>query len=152
AQEGDKRQQFGLEIAVAVIGHLGRPAGVVAGHGMRHRHYEAFFPLLLSSASSILRSRSMKSSGIGSWATSSYMRRSSRPIARWRARIARAFSFGFSSLDTVLSHCIVGRILPRCHIPARFTPHTGQNAPPIEWFLQPRELFLLAGILNWRFS
>ena len=65
---------------------------------MPSRH---LLPVRASSSSSMRRSKSRKSSGTGSWATSSYMRRSSRPIALWRARIARAFSVGFSSFDTV---------------------------------------------------
>src|SRR5476651_534305 len=98
AQERHKTQQFGLEVRIfRLVGMGGRGGG---------GHHETL-PPPLSPASSIWRSRSMKSSGTGSCATSSYMRRNSRPMARWRARIARAFSLGFSSLATLASHCCV---------------------------------------------
>src|SRR6202034_3991802 len=117
---------------IAAVGHGG------GGRG----HHDTFFPPLASSASSILRNKSMKSSGTGSCATSSYMRRSSRPMARCRARMARVFSLGFSSFDTVVSHCCVifepapdtgfteGKL--RNHLgscPAGFTPLKVQTSP-----------------------
>src|SRR6201999_2622211 len=77
AQKGNERQELGLEIAVAIIlAGVGR-----AVHGGRGYHHDTFLPVRASSASSMRRSKSRKSSGTGSSATSSYMRRSSRPMA-----------------------------------------------------------------------
>src|SRR6185437_5611735 len=96
-QEGHEAEELGLEIV-----RFGRCRHVRAGGGVRGGH-DDFFPG--SPWASILRSRSRNSSGTGSWATASNMRRSSRPMTRWRARMARAFSrFGFS-LDTFQFRC-----------------------------------------------
>ena len=79
AQERHKAKQFGLEVGVFRLLRMGRRGGTW--------HHETFFPPFSSaeprsSDSSIWRSKSKKSSGTGSWATSSYIRRNSRPIAR----------------------------------------------------------------------
>src|SRR5579885_2498657 len=85
AQEWNQLQQPLLELRIGVAGSRGT---VRQGIEIAPGHFST--PGSLSS--SILRRRSRNSSGTGSRVISSYMRRSSRPMARCLARIARFFT------------------------------------------------------------
>src|SRR6266436_3501075 len=103
-QERNEIEQVLAEIATGIVRRHRLPGRFAVGaHAPRRLietvrlHVVSSFLLLLAS---IFRKSSRKSSGTGSWTTSSYMRRNSRPIARCRARAAMVFSLSGCSFFT----------------------------------------------------